>query len=108
REKPDDVLKTVEQLMAALHRSEAPPASTVPPDAQVVIDAAANLSRAYDGTHGGLGQAPKFPNAAAFELFLRVHRATGEQRYLEMVLHTLRQMARGGMYDQIGGGFHRY
>jgi len=64
--------------------------------------------RSYDETHGGLGQAPKFPNEAVFELFLRAHRNSGEPRYLEMVLHTLRQMAHGGIYDQLGGGFHRY
>src|SRR5262249_51724515 len=91
-----------------LQRSETPPASGTLPDAHMIIDAAAQLARAYDATHGGLGQAPKFPNEAAFELFLRVHHATGEPSYREMVLHTLRQMARGGMYDQIGGGFHRY
>jgi uncharacterized protein len=108
RDKPDDVQKTVAQLMAALQRSEALPQPDGSLDAPLLIDAATNLARAYDDTYGGLGQAPKFPNESACELFLRVHRATGEQRYLDMVLHTLRQMARGGMYDQIGGGFHRY
>jgi hypothetical protein len=107
REKPDDVQKTVGQLMAGLQRMEAPEAGQAL-DAATVLDAAAGLSQAYDATHGGLGQAPKFPNEAALELFLRAHRAGGDGRYLDMVLHTLRQMARGGIYDQVGGGFHRY
>ena len=59
-------------------------------------------------SNGGIGQAPKFPNEAVCDLFLRVARGSGQQRYLDMALHTLRQMARGGIYDQLGGGFHRY
>jgi len=108
RGKPEEVQKTVQQLMAALAGVDAHQASADLPDGALVLSAAAALSRAYDQTHGGLGQAPKFPNEAVFELFLRVHHGSGEQRYLEMALHTLRQMARGGIYDQIGGGFHRY
>jgi len=108
RDKPDEVQKTVTQLMAALAGVDAHQPSAEPPDASVVSSAAAALARAYDQTHGGLGQAPKFPNEAALDLFLRAHRGGGEPRYLEMVTHTLRQMARGGIYDQIGGGFHRY
>src|SRR5207244_2167740 len=57
---------------------------------------------------GGLGGAPKFPHASAFQLFLRQHRATGNSALLEAVLLTCDRMAKGGVYDQIGGGFHRY
>jgi uncharacterized protein YyaL (SSP411 family) len=108
REKPDDVQKTVAQLMDGLRRIEVAQPSSHLIDASVVSDAAASLSRAYDQTNGGLGQAPKFPNEAVCDLFLRVSRSHGQQRYLDMALHTLRQMARGGIYDQLGGGFHRY
>ena len=59
------------------------------------------LRRAYDAEHGGWGGAPKFPQASVIEFLLR----RGER---EMALHTLRRMARGGMYDQVGGGFARY
>jgi uncharacterized protein YyaL (SSP411 family) len=107
REKPDDVKKTVGQLMSALRGME-PAAAGTPVDERLVTDAAARLAGAYDETHGGLGQAPKFPNEAVLDLFLRAHRRTGESKYLDMVLHTLQQMARGGIYDQLGGGFHRY
>jgi len=108
RNKPDDVQKTVGQLMAALHGVDTHQASTQALDATVVAAGAAALARAYDETYGGIGQAPKFPNEAALDLFLRVHRNGGGERYRDMTLHTLRQMARGGIYDQIGGGFHRY
>ena len=107
-EKPEDVQKTVGQLMAGLQRMEALQPSSQPLAASLVTDAAAKLSGAYDETHGGIGQAPKFPNEAVFELFLHAYHGTGQQHYLDMVLHTLRQMARGGIYDQLGGGFHRY
>ena len=68
----------------------------------VDLDAAVDALRAgYDAEHGGWGRAPKFPAASVIEFLLR----RGET---EMSLHTLRAMARGGMYDQIGGGFARY
>ncbi len=62
----------------------------------------------YDPQFGGFGGAPKFPRPSVFNFLLRYHRRTGASDAMEMSLQTLRQMARGGMYDQIGGGFHRY
>ena len=108
REKPDEVERTVGQLMAGLQRTESLQPSDTPVETSLVHAAAAALARAYDETHGGIGQAPKFPNEAVFELFLRAYRGGAGQRYLDMAVHTLRQMARGGIYDQLGGGFHRY
>jgi len=108
RDKPDDVQKTVGQLMDGLQHGERATPSSEPVDAGLVTAAASGLSRAYDEQNGGLGQAPKFPNEAVCDLFLRVSRGSGQQRYRDMALHTLRQMARGGIYDQLGGGFHRY
>ena len=64
--------------------------------------------RMYDPQHGGFGQAPKFPRPVAFEFLLRFHARSGNDEALAMTLQTLRAMARGGMYDQVGGGFHRY
>ncbi|SRR5579875_531921 len=66
------------------------------------------LARSYDWVNGGIGRAPKFPNAFAFSLFLRVYVAEREPSFAEMVRDTLLKMARGGIYDQLGGGFHRY
>jgi uncharacterized protein YyaL (SSP411 family) len=109
REKPEDVRKTIAQLMSGLERLEAPhPGEQRPLDENLVMHAASALGGAYDEIYGGLGPAPKFPNAAALELFLRVSHTSRDPRYLDMALHTLRQMARGGIYDQLGGGFHRY
>jgi uncharacterized protein YyaL (SSP411 family) len=74
-----------------------------------LLDAAyVGTVRGYDSVHGGFGGAPKFPPAMTLEFLLRTHLRTGNKEALEIVGHTCRKMAEGGMYDQIGGGFHRY
>src|SRR5206468_5245063 len=57
---------------------------------------------------GGFGQAPKFPRSVAHNFLLRYAKSTDNEDAADMVLVTLREMAKGGMYDQLGGGFHRY
>jgi hypothetical protein len=74
--------------------------------ADLLDKAAAALSRGYDGVHAGFGSAPKFPPSMVLEFLLRRHSRTGEG--LEKVAHTCEAMARGGMYDQLAGGFARY
>jgi uncharacterized protein YyaL (SSP411 family) len=64
--------------------------------------------RSFDDTNGGLRRAPKFPSNIPVRLLLRHHRRTGDARALQMATFTLEKMAGGGMYDQLGGGFHRY
>jgi uncharacterized protein len=66
------------------------------------------LVRSYEPVHGGFGEAPKFPQPMLIDFMLRTHRRTGSSRPREMAEHTLREMAAGGIYDQLGGGFHRY
>ncbi|NIP68444.1 MAG: DUF255 domain-containing protein, partial [Planctomycetales bacterium] len=75
---------------------------------ETVESAFQNLSRRFDRVHGGWGDAPKFPQPMALEFLLRYHHVTGDSQALQMVSQTLEAMARGGMYDQLGGGFHRY
>ncbi len=64
--------------------------------------------RAFDPVHGGFGQAPKFPQPMELRLLLRIRKRNGDADALSMVKLTLDHMAMGGMYDQLGGGFHRY
>lgn len=64
--------------------------------------------RAYDARWGGFGNAPKFPRPVVLNYLLRYHAVERSEEALEMVTHTLRAMADGGMHDQLGGGFHRY
>jgi len=64
--------------------------------------------RYFDAGNGGFGGAPKFPPAMSLEFLLRYYKRTGNENALEMVRHTCLKMAHGGIYDQLGGGFHRY
>jgi uncharacterized protein YyaL (SSP411 family) len=64
--------------------------------------------RTFDPRWGGFGGAPKFPRPAVLSFLFRYHHVTGEAEALEMALKTLREMAKGGMKDHLGGGFHRY
>jgi len=64
--------------------------------------------RTFDRTNGGFGDSPKFPRPVVFNFLLRFYKRTGRKEALDMTLETLRAMANGGMYDQLGGGFHRY
>jgi uncharacterized protein YyaL (SSP411 family) len=66
------------------------------------------LRRMFDSTHGGFGSAPKFPHALELKLLLRLASRFNDRTASHMVRHTLEKMARGGMYDQLGGGFARY
>ena len=66
------------------------------------------LASSHDKTNGGWGGAPKFPQPMAIEFLLRRHLATGEQLLLDVADRALSKMARGGIYDHVGGGFHRY
>ena len=108
RNKPQDVARNVDQIVAALDRMSVLNPAGGELSVEVVTRGAEGLTPAYDATHGGFGRAPKFPNAGVFNLFLRSYRLSGNRRYLEMITETLRKMAEGGMYDQLGGGFHRY
>ena len=66
------------------------------------------LRGSYDPQFGGFGGAPKFPPSASISLLLRLHLTRNEPELLEMAVDTLTRMANGGIYDQVGGGFHRY
>ncbi len=84
------------------HPSQSPPASTV------LLDAARKLEQSFDPTYGGFGHAPKFPHPMDLQVLLRVWHRTGRTACLDMVRITLDRMARGGIYDHLGGGFARY
>ncbi len=66
------------------------------------------IASTYDATNGGFGGSPKFPRPVALCFLLRYYARTGQREALEMTLNTLRSMERGGIHDQLGGGFHRY
>jgi uncharacterized protein YyaL (SSP411 family) len=108
RERPADVEKSVTQILNALERMSESAETGQVFSKTIIAEGAAKVAQAYDVDNGGLGQAPKFPNAGVYELFLRHYHRSKSARYLEMVTHTLTKMACGGIYDHLGGGFHRY
>ncbi|WP_369183244.1 thioredoxin domain-containing protein [Streptomyces sp. Y1] len=79
-----------------------------PPADADLHQALVGLSRDFDQRHGGFGGAPKFPPAMTVEFLLRHHARTGSEAALEMAVRTGEAMARGGLHDQLGGGFARY
>ncbi len=106
RDKPEEVTKSSRQILDRLRELSQRQATDRPLRIETVQNAAASLAEHVDHTHGGLGRPPKFPNSAVFSLFLR--QSAHHAHYRQLVTHTLRKMAEGGVYDHLGGGFHRY
>jgi uncharacterized protein YyaL (SSP411 family) len=101
RERRDDVARQAAALVEALGHTARQQPSHEPLTAGLLTDAVAGLRRSFDSEWGGFGRAPKFPPASVLEFLLR----RGE---VDLVTRTLDGMAAGGMYDLLGGGFHRY
>ncbi len=108
----DEIERTGQQLVDSLLRQSGPPSGDGMPAAmpgeQALNAAVQRLLQQHDDGYGGWGAGPKFPQPMALAFLLRTHHATGDDRLLAVVNKTLDAMARGGIYDQIGGGFHRY
>jgi uncharacterized protein YyaL (SSP411 family) len=107
RERRTAAASSARQLVDAIRASSEVRPSTDPLTESLLGDAARALRRQFDPEWGGFGGAPKFPPAPPLEFLLRQH-LRGDDEALPMVTKTLDAMAAGGMYDLIGGGFHRY
>jgi uncharacterized protein YyaL (SSP411 family) len=108
RSQPDQVASTATAMLGELRRVGLAEQSREVLREETLDSAFRRISANYDRTNGGFGGAPKFPPAMNLEFFLHRHYRKGSPEALEMVEHTTRRMAEGGMYDQLGGGFHRY
>ena len=97
----DDMLKQISQMLAA----KSPGAIL---DGAGLESCYLSFRRSFDPHLGGFGSSPKFPRPVQFNFLLRYFARTQNEEALEMTLLTLREMYKGGMYDQLGGGFHRY
>jgi len=105
-EKRDDLQDSAHRMVAALKTAGGTTPSDIKDDIyEVSLDM---LEKSYDAYEGGFGPAPKFPRPVIFSFLFAHYSATGDYTAKHMALHTLRKMAAGGMYDQLGGGFHRY
>ena len=107
KEKPKDIEKSADNFLGALQKTET---IKVPSKLErgILDEAAMNLFQLGDSSYGGFGSAPKFPNAANVSFLFRYAKLTGLSKFNEFALKTLNKMAKGGIFDQIGGGFHRY
>ena len=104
----DQVERSADSLRELFERQLAPLRASGQVTPQTLELAARGILARIDPVHGGFDGAPKFPQAMALDFLLRQWRHGGEPRALEAVRTSFRHMARGGLYDQIGGGFHRY
>ncbi|EXI78806.1 MAG: Thioredoxin-related protein [Candidatus Accumulibacter appositus] len=102
------LVEAVRQDMQGTAAANTPSATKELPARQLIDATIAHYKASFDGEHGGLQRAPKFPSHVPVRLLLRYVRRTGDREALHMATLTLEKMAAGGLYDQLGGGFHRY
>jgi hypothetical protein len=108
RHRRQDLLRGAAQLTEHLRQEAAAAAPAGEPTAELIRHAADVLEAAFDPRHGGFGRAPKFPHALELRLLLRAWKRFSDDQALAAVRLTLDKMAQGGLYDHLGGGFHRY
>ena len=108
RERREELLNSANDILGELRRVGVTEPSRAGLSADQMDSAFQSFERSFDRTNGGFGGAPKFPPSMSLEFLLRYWNRTGNENALEMVAFTARKMAEGGMYDQLGGGFHRY
>ena len=104
----DSVARTAESMRELYRASTERTRSTGSLDEALLSRAMSSMVQRYEPAFGGFDGAPKFPPTMTLDFALRQWARTGEAQALEMVTHTFRRMARGGIYDQVGGGFSRY
>ena len=108
KDQREEVTRTTQQLAEQMGRSGHLLRADAILTEDILHQAYTNLVKSFDYQNGGIGTAPKFPQPMTLELLLRYYHHGHSERALEMVNLTLENMAYGGIYDQIGGGFHRY
>ncbi len=108
KHKREDLLRTSDALAEAVAKAEIFSGARAEFDLSIVDAQISSIAQLFDIKNGGFGQAPKFPHASAIDLVLERYRQTGEKHLLAIAETTLEKMAKGGVYDQLAGGFHRY
>jgi uncharacterized protein YyaL (SSP411 family) len=108
QERRDEIEESAAGMTEQLQALGRIPGGTGALDLSLLDSAARALARNFDSIHGGFGRAPKFPHPMDLRVLLRHHAERGDSHSLHIVQHTLDRMARGGIYDHLGGGFARY
>jgi len=106
--RPGEVTKSIQQIREGLKKLSSLAASPGELSPDILTNAARALANNLDMVHGGFGTQPKFPNASNLEYLLRYWHASGNENFLNMARLATHKMASGGIYDHLGGGFHRY
>jgi uncharacterized protein YyaL (SSP411 family) len=104
----DEIEKAAGALVGAVQQAELFAGARGGWTPALVDELTDSIRQHFDPHHGGFGSGPKFPHSAAIDLLLERHQGTHDPQLLLMAQTTLEKMARGGVYDQLGGGFHRY
>ena len=108
KSKRGELLKTADALSEAVEKAEVFSGARGEFNLGVVDAQIGSMAQVFDPRNGGFGGSPKFPHPSGVELLLGRYRQTGEKQWLGMAETTLEKMAKGGVYDQLAGGFHRY
>ncbi|HXI11904.1 MAG TPA: thioredoxin domain-containing protein [Thermoanaerobaculia bacterium] len=106
--KKDDIARAASEIRASLSTASQTPSAPVTLTHDDLERAAMKMIGSFDATYGGFGGAPKFPPSMSLDFLMQVAHRTGDEHLRHVITFTLRKMANGGIYDQIGGGFHRY
>ena len=104
----DELLTSAKEILGEMKQIGSPELESGNLSLDVLDTAFLNFSRSFDEVNGGFGGAPKFPPPMSLEFLLRYYHRTKDEKALAMVEKTCAEMASGGIYDQLGGGFHRY
>jgi uncharacterized protein YyaL (SSP411 family) len=108
RDKHGEVLEQAQMVESAISRTESFSAGGGKVSATVIDAILESARKMFDEVNGGFGSAPKFPHPAALDLVMDQYVRTKNEELRTIFVHTLEKMARGGVYDQLAGGFHRY
>jgi len=108
REKNSDVVEQAKMVESAIAQSESFAGRDGRVSANIIAAIQKSAFKMFDPQHGGFGQAPKFPHPSALDLLIERYARTGDEESRSLIVTTLEHMAKGGVYDQLAGGFHRY
>jgi uncharacterized protein YyaL (SSP411 family) len=108
REKHEDVVDQAKMVETVIAQAESHNRKSGEFSPEVIEGILRSARKMFDEVNGGFGSAPKFPHPAILDLIIHQYSRTGDEELREMFASTLEKMARGGVYDQLGGGFHRY
>ncbi len=104
----DEVNESGEKILEHIREASQNKVSAGEPDKEMLLKGAEQFKNGFDEEYGGFGGAPKFPRPPGINFLLRAYYRFDDKESLQMVIRTLLQMAKGGIYDHLGGGFHRY